>query len=56
MQLVDSVLADLMEHESTLLDELSDADKEHLRRTLKRLLARFERADDIGQGPDLRSV
>src|SRR5260370_30107668 len=56
MQLVDSVLADLMEHESALLDELSDADKEHLRRTLKRLLARFERADDIGQGPDLRSV
>ena len=56
VQLVDSVLADLMEHESALLDELSDADKEHLRRTLKRLLARFERADDIGQGPDLRSA
>lgn len=42
MQLVDSVLADLMEHESKLLDELSDADKADLRRTLKRLLARFE--------------
>src|SRR5438132_628561 len=38
------------------LAELSDADKEHLRRALKRLLARFEGADDAGQGPDLRSV
>jgi DNA-binding MarR family transcriptional regulator len=56
MRLVDSVLADLMEHESALLDDLSDADKEHLQRTLKRLLARFERVDDIGPGPDLRSV
>jgi DNA-binding MarR family transcriptional regulator len=56
IQLVDSVLADLMEHESALLDELSEADKEHLRRTLKRLLARFERLDSNGQGPDLKTV
>jgi DNA-binding MarR family transcriptional regulator len=42
MRLVDSVLADLMEHESKLLDELSDEEKDDLRRTLKRLLARFE--------------
>ena len=42
MRLVDSVLADLMEHESRLLDELSVRDQEDLRRTLKRLLARFE--------------
>jgi DNA-binding MarR family transcriptional regulator len=45
MQLVDSVLADLMEHESKLLDELTPAEKEDLRRTLKRLLARFEHPD-----------
>jgi DNA-binding MarR family transcriptional regulator len=56
IRLVDSVLADLMEHESALLDELSEADKEHLRRTLKRLLARFERLDSNGQGPDLKTV
>ena len=42
MMLVDSVLAELMEHESKLLDELSDEEKDDLRRTLKRLLARFE--------------
>lgn len=51
IELVDSVLADLMEHESALLDELSEADKDHLRRTLKQLLARFERLDGNGQGP-----
>jgi DNA-binding MarR family transcriptional regulator len=55
MRLVDSVLADLMEHESKLLDELSDAEQEDLRRTLKRLLARFEpgRTDreDESSGP-----
>jgi len=45
MQLVDSVLADLMEHESRLLDELSVAERDDLRRTLKRLLARFEQPD-----------
>ena len=45
MQLVDSVLADLMEHESRLLDELSSAERDDLRRTLKRLLARFEQPD-----------
>lgn len=42
VRLVDSVLADLMEHESKLLDELTDQDQDDLRRTLKRLLARFE--------------
>jgi len=45
MQLVDSVLADLMEHESRLLDELTTAERDDLRRTLKRLLARFEQPD-----------
>lgn len=52
MQLVDSVLADLMEHESKLLDELSDTDKEDLRRTLKRLLARFEHPSHPGSGSE----
>jgi DNA-binding MarR family transcriptional regulator len=54
VQLVDSVLADLMEHESKLLDELSDEEKD-LRRTLKRLLARFEpgRADQPAEGSGL---
>jgi DNA-binding MarR family transcriptional regulator len=56
IELVDSVLADLMEHESALLDGLSEADKENLRRTLKRLLGRFERLDSNGQGPDMNSV
>jgi DNA-binding MarR family transcriptional regulator len=55
MQVVDSVLADLMEHESKLLDELSDADKEDLRRTLKRLLARFEHPDHSGPGSESSS-
>jgi DNA-binding MarR family transcriptional regulator len=45
MQLVDSVLADLMGHESKLLDELTAAERNDLRRTLKRLLARFEQPD-----------
>jgi DNA-binding MarR family transcriptional regulator len=40
--LVDSVLADLMDHESKLLDELSDGDRDDLRRVLKKMLARFE--------------
>jgi DNA-binding MarR family transcriptional regulator len=51
MQLVDSVLADLMEHESKLLDELTPAEKEDLRRTLKRLLARFEHPDRAYSDP-----
>jgi DNA-binding MarR family transcriptional regulator len=58
MQLVDSVLAELMEHESKLLDELSDQEQDDLRRTLKRLLARFEpgRADQAAEssGPVIR--
>jgi DNA-binding MarR family transcriptional regulator len=52
MQLVDSVLADLMEHESKLLDELSDAEKDDLRRALKRLLASFEHPDRAGAGSE----
>ena len=47
VQLVDSVLADLMEHESKLLDELTEAERDDLRRTLKRLLARFEQPDPV---------
>lgn len=42
MALVDSVLSDLMEHESEMLDALSAQDKDELRRTLKRLLSLFE--------------
>ena len=45
MQLVDSVLSDLMEHESKLLDDLTLGEKDDLRRTLKSLLARFEHPD-----------
>jgi DNA-binding MarR family transcriptional regulator len=55
MRLVDSVLADLMEHESKLLDELSDAEQDDLRRTLKRLLARFEHPDHAGPGTESSS-
>ena len=53
VQLVDSVLSDLMEHESKLLDELSVAEADDLRRTLKRLLARFEHPDHMD--PDIES-
>ena len=53
VQLVDSVLSDLMEHESKLLDELSVAESDDLRRTLKRLLARFEHPDHMD--PDIES-
>ena len=42
MALIDNVLADLMEHESALLEVLSDSDKADLERTLKVLLAQFE--------------
>jgi DNA-binding MarR family transcriptional regulator len=52
MDLVDSVLADLMEHESRLLDELTDGEKDDLRRTLKRLLSRFEHPDDLEFGSE----
>lgn len=48
MRLVDSVLADLMEHESKLLEELSETDQDDLRRTLKKLLARFEQPRKSG--------
>lgn len=54
MALADAVLADLMEHESGLLDELTEGEKDDLRRTLKRLLSRFEQLDhpnaEIGAG------
>jgi hypothetical protein len=39
-----------MEHESKLLDGLSDVDKDDLRRVMKRLLVRFEHPDDTGPG------
>ena len=52
VQLVDSVLADLMEHESKLLDELTGAEQDDLRRTLKRLLARFEHPDGAAPGEE----
>jgi len=48
--LVDSVLADLMEHETKLLEDLSDAERDGLREALKSLLARFEHPDDV-EGP-----
>ena len=48
MTLIDEVLADLMEHESALLDGLTGPDKSDLRRTLKILLARFEPPADPG--------
>jgi hypothetical protein len=44
-----------MEHESKLLDELSDAEQDDLRRTLKRLLARFEHPDHAGPGTESSS-
>ena len=42
VELIDSILADLMAHEATLLDGLDPCEQEDLRRILKRLLARFE--------------
>lgn len=44
LSLIDEILADLMEHESALLDVLSETDKDDLRRTLKVLLAKFEQS------------
>lgn len=48
MRLVDDVLADLMEHESALLDVLPETDKKQLRHALKILLASFEHPDSDG--------
>ncbi len=42
VELVDSTLADVMEHEATLLDHLSADEQAQLRHILKKLLARFE--------------
>jgi len=42
VELIDSILADLMTHEAALLDGLDPCEQEDLRRILKRLLARFE--------------
>ncbi len=42
VELIDSILADLMAHEAGLLDILAPWEQEDLRRILKRLLARFE--------------
>jgi DNA-binding MarR family transcriptional regulator len=42
VELIDSILADLMAHEAALLDILAPWEQEDLRRVLKRLLARFE--------------
>jgi DNA-binding MarR family transcriptional regulator len=42
MKLIDDVLVDLMEHESSLLEVLGEADQDELRRILKLFLAQFE--------------
>ncbi len=42
VELIDSILADLMAHEAALLDDLDPAEQKDLRRILKRLLGRFE--------------
>ena len=42
VELIDSILADLMAHEAALLDILAPWEQEDLRRILKQLLARFE--------------
>jgi len=42
VELIDSILADLMAHEAALLDTLAPWEQEDLRRILKRLLTRFE--------------
>ena len=50
IELIDSILADLMAHEAKLLDGLGPAEQDDLRRTLKRLLARFEPLTSAGPG------
>lgn len=54
IELIDSILADLMAHEAALLDVLVPSEQEELRRILKRLLARFEPLvpDDDQEGVD----
>ena len=51
VELIDSILADLMAHEAKLLDGLDPADLDDLRRILKRLLARFEPLAPADSGP-----
>lgn len=53
MRLIDSVVAELMEHESKLLDVLTESDQDDLRRTLRTLLARFEPTGDATTTDDL---
>lgn len=50
MDLVDSVVGDLMDRETALLDTLSEEEQSDLRRLLKKLLFRFEPADADGHG------
>ncbi|OPX05337.1 MarR family transcriptional regulator [Mycobacterium sp. AT1] len=45
VELVDSVVSEVLDHESALLADLSDRDHADLRRLLKTLLARFEHPD-----------
>jgi len=45
VKLVDSVVSDLMDHESLLLAPLSDRDHADLKRLLKKLLSHFESPD-----------
>ena len=45
VELVDSVVSDLMDHESRLLAALTDKDHSDLRRLLKTLLSHFEHPD-----------
>lgn len=54
MKLIDSVVADLMDHEKKLLDTLPEPDQDELRRTLKLLLARFE-PPEVGK-PDQQAA
>jgi DNA-binding MarR family transcriptional regulator len=49
VDLVDSVVSELMDHESALLADLSDGDHADLRRLLKTLLAHFEHPDHDGE-------
>ncbi len=46
MEVVDVTLADVMRHEAGLLDQLTAAEQDELRRILKKLLSRFEPSDE----------
>ena len=45
IELVDSMVSDLMDHETALLANMSDRDHADLRRLLRKLLAQFEHPD-----------